>query len=29
MHSDKQYVKGMLEAGADGYLLKRLQPIAN
>lgn len=22
MHSDKQYVKGMLEAGADGYLLK-------
>ncbi|MCK5539177.1 MAG: response regulator transcription factor [Bacteroidales bacterium] len=22
MHSDKQYVKGILEAGADGYLLK-------
>lgn len=22
MHSDKQYVKGVLEAGADGYLLK-------
>lgn len=22
MHSDKQYVKGALEAGADGYLLK-------
>ncbi|MCK3684549.1 response regulator transcription factor [Maribellus sp. YY47] len=22
MHSDKQYVKGMLEAGADAYLLK-------
>jgi DNA-binding NarL/FixJ family response regulator len=22
MHSDKQYVKGMLQAGADGYLLK-------
>ena len=22
MHSDKQYVKGMLEVGADGYLLK-------
>jgi len=22
MHSDKQYVRGMLEAGADGYLLK-------
>lgn len=22
MHSEKQYVKGMLEAGADGYLLK-------
>ena len=23
MHSDKQYVKGILEAGADGYLLKK------
>lgn len=22
MHSDRQYVKGILEAGADGYLLK-------
>lgn len=22
MHSDRQYVKGVLEAGADGYLLK-------
>jgi DNA-binding NarL/FixJ family response regulator len=22
MHSDKQYVKGVLEAGVDGYLLK-------
>jgi DNA-binding NarL/FixJ family response regulator len=22
MHSEKQYVKGVLEAGADGYLLK-------
>lgn len=22
MHSDKQYIKGMLEAGASGYLLK-------
>lgn len=22
MHTDKQYVRGMLEAGADGYLLK-------
>lgn len=22
MHSDKQYIKGTLEAGADGYLLK-------
>lgn len=22
MHSDKQYVKGILEAGADGYLIK-------
>lgn len=22
MHSDKQYVKGILQAGADGYLLK-------
>lgn len=23
MHSDEQYVKGILEAGADGYLLKK------